>query len=69
MKTCADVDMPKSIEQVSFVLLEVDTCSPQIVSILSPEVKVFRSKNIKTVTLLILLMNLPLSHCIKFLLG
>lgn len=61
--------MLKSIEQVFFVFLEVDTCSLQIVFILSPAVKVFKSKNIKTVILLMLLMNLPLSHCIKFVLG
>lgn len=41
-------NMLKSIEQVSFVFLEVDTCSLQIVFILSPAVKVFKSKNIKS---------------------
>lgn len=55
--------------QISFVLFDIDKYSLQIVSILSLAVKVFKRKMIKMVKLLMLLKNLPLSHCIKFVLG
>lgn len=69
MKTCSDIDRGKKRMQISFVLFDVDKCSLQIVSILSLAVKVFKRKMIKMVKLLMLLKNLPLSHCIKFVLG